>query len=412
MGEDFEMKLDAMAHGGDAIGRHEGRAIFTPYAIPGEVVRVELVEDHKRYGRARVLEVVTPSPARVDPPCPYFGAGKCGGCQWQHIDPQVQARIKGLVVMDQLERIGKFEAPPVYEPIPDETGWEYRNHALFRTDEVGRLGFYSSGSHDVYPVDDCLIIHPMLRQLLSMLDMRYPELELMELRAGARTDDLMIAFQAKEEESPSLHVDYPVSIVQIRHDVAIAPLIGLDYIVECFHGREFRISATSFYQVNTPQAENLIDLVLEALDLQGRERVLDAYSGIGMFAAFLCERAEHVIAVEAYPTAAADAEHNLADADNVDLYEGLVADVLPDIEGPLDAIVIDPPRTGLEREALDAVAEYGAPRIVYVSCDPATFARDARRLVRHGYALEWVQPVDMFPQTYHVETVALFTRQA
>ncbi len=410
MGERFEMKLDAMAHGGDAIGRHEGRAIFVPYAIPGEVVRVELVEDHNHYGRARLLEVIAPSPARVDPPCPYFGAGKCGGCQWQHIDPQVQARIKGLVVMDQLERIGKFDAPPVYEPIPDETGWEYRNHALFRTDEVGRLGFYASSSHDVYPVDDCLILDPLLRQLLSMLDMRYPELELMELRAGVRTDDLMIAFQAKEEESPALHVDYPVSIVQIRHDVAIAPLIGLDYIVERFHDREFRISATSFYQVNTPQAERLIELVLEALELQGHERVLDAYSGIGMFAAFLCEQAEHVIAVEAYPTAAADAEHNLADADNVDIYEGLVADVLPDIEAPLDAIVIDPPRTGLEREVLDAIAAYGVARIVYVSCDPATFARDAQRLVRHGYALAWVQPVDMFPQTYHVETVALLTR--
>jgi 23S rRNA (uracil1939-C5)-methyltransferase len=322
----------------------------------------------------------------------------------------VQARIKGLVVMDQFQRIGKFQEPPILEPIPDETGWEYRNHALFHADAEGRLGFLSARSHDVYPIDDCLILHPLLSNLWQSLDMVYPELEWMELRAGTATGDLMVVLQAKEEESPSLEVDFPLSVVQIRHDDAIAPLIGLDYIMESAGGREFRISATSFYQVNSAQATQLVDLVMEALELRGYQKVLDAYCGVGLFTAFLSEEAGTVTGIEAYPVAVADAMHNLAGADNVTILQGAVEDVLPTIEHKLDAAVVDPPRTGLELDALDALAAQAPKRIVYVSCDPATLARDARRLVKHGYTLQWVQPVDLFPQTYHIENVALLTR--
>ncbi len=405
----IELKLDAMAHGGDAIGRHEGRAIFVPYAIPGERVQVEITEDRGRYARARLLKVLDPSPARVDPPCPYFGPEACGGCQWQYIDYQVQAKIKGLVLLDQMQRIGKFQAPPIYEPIADETGWEYRNHALFRLDAQGCLGFLSARSHDVYPVDDCLILHPLLNELLHSLDMTYPELEWMELRAGISTGDLMVLLQAKQEESPALHVDFPLSVVQIRHDDAIAPLIGLDYITDSVHGRDFRISATSFYQVNSAQAETLVDLVMEALDVRPYETVLDAYCGVGLFTAFLSEEAGTVIGIEAHPTAVDDAMHNVADADNVTFYEGTVEAVLPDLTDKLHAVVVDPPRTGLDLAALDALVAHSPQRIVYVSCDPATLARDLARLVKQGYTLEWLQPVDMFPQTYHIETVALLT---
>ncbi len=404
------LKLDALAHGGEAIGRHEGRAIFVPYAIPGERVRVELVEEHERYARARLLEVLDPSPSRVAPACPYFGPEACGGCQWQHIDYAVQARLKGLVVLDQFRRVGKFDAPPILEPLPDATGWEYRNHALFRTDTDGRLGFLSAHSHTVYPVDDCPILHPLLNDLLHSLDMVYPELEWLELRAGTATGDLMLVLQTREEEPPSLEVDFPLSIVQIRHDDAIAPLIGLDYIVETIHERPFRISATSFYQVNSAQAAQVVEVVMEALEPRGYQKVLDAYCGVGLFTAFLSAEAGYVIGIEAHPAAVADARYNLAEADNTVILEGTVEALLPTVEHKLDAAVVDPPRTGLELAALDALAAHGPARIVYVSCDPATLARDARRLVRHGYTLEWVQPVDMFPQTYHIENVALLTR--
>lgn len=409
MAETIDVRLDAMAHGGEALGRYEGRAIFVPYSIPGELVRVEIVEDRGRYARARLVDVLEPSPVRVTPPCPFFGQDKCGGCQWQHIDTAVQPRVKGLVTLDQLSRVGKFQDPPIYEPIPDPVGWEYRNHALFRVNPEGRLGFLASHSHDVYPITDCLIIHPLLRSLFQSLDMSYPELEWLEVRVGTATDDLMILIQAKEEESPSLEVDFPVSIVQIRHDDAVAPLIGLDYILEQVHERTFRVSATSFFQVNSVQAAQLVTLVMEALELQGTEDVLDAYCGVGLFTAFIAESAGLVTGIEVNAPAVADARHNLADLDNITLLEGPVEDVLTGLDHRFDAVVVDPPRAGLAPEVIDALVAMAPQRLVYVSCDPATLARDARRLVRQGYTLAWVQPVDLFPQTYHIENVALFT---
>lgn len=410
MKDTFDVKLDSMAHGGEAIGRYENRAIFVPYAIPGEVVRVQIEEDKGRYARARLLDVLQPSPARVTPLCPHFGADACGGCQFQHIDYAVQAQLKGLIVVDQFRRVGKFPEPPILEPLPDEVGWEYRNHALFRPNAEGRLGFLSARSHDVYPVDDCLILRPPLRDLYPKLGTVYPGLVWMELRVGTAEDDLMVALQTEDDEPPALEVDFPLSIVQICQDDAIAPLIGLDYITETVYDHPFTISATSFYQVNSTQAMRLAELVMGALDLRGSEKTLDAYCGVGLFTAFMSEEAASVVGIEAHPTAVADARRNLAGRDNVTVLEGLVEDLLPDLDAPLDAAVVDPPRTGLEPEALDALVAHGPRRIAYVSCDPATLARDAQRLVRQGYALEWVQPVDMFPQTFHIECVALFTR--
>jgi len=408
----FELKIETMAHGGDAIGRHEGRAIFVPYAIPGERVRVEIVKDKGRFARARLVDILEPSPARITPQCPHFGAGACGGCQFQHIDYDVQTRLKGLVVVDQFQRVGKFHEPPVLEPLADTAGWEYRNHALFRVDKTGHLGFLAAQSHTVHAIDDCPILHPRLRQLFQSLDMAYPELEWMEIRVGTATGDLIVLLQAKEEEPPALKVDFPLSVVQIRHDDAIAPLIGLDYITETVHEQTFHISATSFYQVNSAQAARLVELVLGALDLRGDEHVLDAYCGVGLFTAFLCTAARTVTGIEGDPTAVSDARLNLAERDNVTLIAGAVETMLPELADKLDAAVVDPPRAGLARAALDALVAHGPRRIAYVSCDPATLARDARRLVTHGYHLEWVQPVDMFPQTFHIENVALLTREA
>ncbi len=407
-----ELRLDALAHGGEALGRYEGRVIFVPYAIPGEVVRVEIVEENRRFARARLVEVVEPSPVRVEPLCPHFGAGKCGGCHLQQIAYPAQARLKGLVVVDQLRRIGKFEEPPVLEPIPDASGWEYRNHARFHVDAEGRPGFVATDGQRILPIEECPILHPNLRELLAALDMRLPYVEWLELRTGTATGDLMLVLQTVGEEPPALQVDAPLSIVQVRHDGALAPLIGLDYIEERFLERTFRISATSFYQVNTPQAERLIELVTEALALEEGEAVLDAYAGVGMFTAFLAESGAYITAIEGSHLAVADARHNLADFERVRVLEGAVESVLPDLEARFDAVLVDPPRAGLAREVLDAIVAAEPSRIAYVSCDPATLARDARRLAAQGYALRWVQPVDLFPQTYHIENVALFTPEA
>jgi len=414
--ETIILELTGMAHGGAALGRQEGRVIFVPYALPGETVRVEITEDKGRYAFARLVDVVEPSPDRVAPPCPYFGPTGCGGCQWQHIEYSAQLQFKTEIVVDQLTRIGSLAAPTVHPTLPNDSGWAYRNHAQFHPAPDGGLGFQgASGGHPqgerpsgVIEIDECLILHPLLSDLYAALDLDLPDLVRCSLRAGIQTEDLMLIFEMADDLPPALEIDLPVSCVLLLSDGIHANLIGNNYITEVVAERTYRISAPSFFQVNTPQATRLVRQVLSYLDLKGGETVLDAYCGVGLFTVPLAERAGLVIGIEVAPTAVDDLLENTADLDNVDVIEGRVEDVLPDLDIPVDAAVIDPPRTGMDRFALDALVARRPTRLVYVSCDPATLARDAKRLSRAGYQLVEVQPLDMFPQTYHIESVALF----
>ena len=410
----FALQLTTIAHGGAALGRHEGRVIFVPYALPGETARVEITEDKGRYAFARLVEVLEPSPDRVAPPCPYFGLTGCGGCQWQHAAYEAQLRFKAKIVADQLTRIGSIADPPVHPTLPDGSGWAYRNHAQFHPAPGGGLGFQgvSMGRpRGVVTVDECPILHPLLSELYAALDFDLPGLLRLSLRAGTETGETMLIFEMEDDLPPSLESDLPVSCVLLLSDGLHANLIGNNHITEIVAGRAYRISAPSFFQVNTPQSAQLVRLVTEYLDLRGDETVLDGYCGVGLFTAHLAERAGLVIGVELAPTAVADLLENTAEFDNVEVIEGPVEAVLPDLDVPLDAAVVDPPRAGMDRFALDALVARQPARVVYVSCDPATLARDAKRLVRAGYRLVEVQPVDMFPQTYHVESVALFVNE-
>jgi len=472
----FELQLTSIAHGGAALGRHEGRVIFVAYALPGETARVEITEDKGRYAFARLVEVLEPSPDRVAPPCPYFGQTGCGGCQWQHVDYPAQLRFKAEIVADQLARIGAIADPRVRPTLPDRSGWAYRNHAQFHPAPGGGLGFQGAvvghprgrglgaksrgrelgaESDDARPeqgrrarpesnlsvdgtpiaegqdrkprpgptlseaegqgrrvvaIDECLILHPLLSDLYATLDLDLdlPGLLRLSLRAGTETGDQMLIFETADDLPPGLDIDLPVSCVLLLSDGIHVNLIGHNHITEIVADRTYRISAPSFFQVNTPQAAQLVRLVTEYLDLRGNETVLDAYCGVGLFTAPLAERAGLVVAVELAPAAVADLLENTAGLDNVEVIEGPVEAVLPDLDTPLDAAVVDPPRAGVDRFALDALVARRPGRLVYVSCDPATLARDAKRLARAGYRLVEVQPVDMFPQTYHIESVALF----
>jgi 23S rRNA (uracil1939-C5)-methyltransferase len=416
----FELELTTITHGGAALGRHEGRAIFVPHALPGETARVEITEDKERYAFARLIEVLEPSPDRVTPPCPYFGLAAsggagCGGCQWQHADYQAQLRFKAEIVADQLARIGKIAEPPVRPTIPDPEGWTYRNHAQFRPASGGGLGFQAASSNRTIAIDACPILHPLLSDLYATLDLELENLLRLSLRAGTATGDRMLIFETNDDLPPALESDLPVSCVLLLSDGQHANLIGSNHITEVVADLAYRISAPSFFQVNTPQTAHLVRLVTEYLDLQGDETVLDAYCGVGLFTTHLAERTGLVVGIESSPAAVDDLLENAAEFDNVDVIEGPVEAVLPDLDLSIDAAVVDPPRAGLDRFALDALIERDvsrrAPtRLVYVSCDPATLARDAKRLVAAGYHLVEVQPVDMFPQTYHVESVALFAR--
>jgi 23S rRNA (uracil1939-C5)-methyltransferase len=399
-----------MAHGGDALGRHEGKVIFVPYAIPGEEVLAEIVEDKGSYARAELVKILSPSPYRVDPPCPHFGPGRCGGCQWQHIAYPAQLEFKAAVVSNQLARLGRLSDVPMKPTIPSASPWHYRNHVQFTVSDDGRLGFVATDGRRAEPIEVCYLLHPLLEELFAALDLELPELVRLSLRAGVNTGDQMMIFETQDDEPPALESDLPVSCVLLLSDGTPVNLIGNNYITEVVAGRRFRISATSFFQVNIAAAEELVRVVSEYLAPAGDETLLDAYCGVGTFALSLADQVGHVIGIEENAGAVADARLNAAGLANAEFIEGSVEAILPRLDRAIDLAVLDPPRQGCKPEALTALIELAPRRIVYVSCDPATLARDASRLADSGYHLVEVQPVDMFPQTYHIESVALWER--
>jgi len=426
------LELAAMAHGGEAFGRQGGKVYFVPGGLPGERVTVQVVDEREKWARARLVAIESPSADRVAVPrCPHFGdpaerfsldeferefnarwgdPGRfCGGCQWQHIAYEAQLHFKTDIVRDQLARIGKFYDPRVHPIRGMSDPWLYRNQAQFHVVIDGVPGFLAPESRNVTPIEQCLILHPLLQASFNALDLHLPELERVTLRAGINTGEQLIILQTRDDEPPELEVDLPISVVFLLSDGTPVTLVGRPYITEVLGGRPFRITADAFFQVNTTQAEVLVDLVRSYLDLRSGETLLDAYCGVGTFGLLLAEQAAEVILVEKHPLAVADAEHNSGDLENVTLIEGPAESVLGQLES-VDAVVVDPPRAGLAPEALDGLTALNPSRIVYVACDPATLARDARRLVEKGYRLVEVQPVDMFPQTYHIECVALIAK--
>ncbi|MBS1253552.1 MAG: 23S rRNA (uracil-C(5))-methyltransferase RlmCD [Anaerolineales bacterium] len=416
------VELTDMAHGGSALGRHEGKVIFVDGGLPGERVRAAIVEDHKSYAQGRVAEVVDTVPDRIaEPRCPHFGdpgrrfsaagpesAGRfCGGCQWQHAGYPAQLRYKRAIVADQLQRIGRIEEPVVRPTLGMGTPWHYRNNAQFRLGPDGEFGFVGIDGQTVVDVDVCHTIHPSLMELFEELELDFPALEQVTLRAGINTGDQMVILQTADNEPPAIDIDISGSCVLNLTDGPAVALAGDTFIEEELLGHQFWISAGSFFQVNTEMAVQLVNVVRDYLDPRGYEVLLDLYCGVGTFGVCLADSVTEVIGVEENPVAVDDAVANAEMLGNVWFYEGPVEETLPGVDESIDLVVLDPPRTGVEREALETLAGMRASRIVYVSCDPATLARDVRRLGEAGYRLVEVQPVDLFPQTYHIESVAL-----
>jgi 23S rRNA (uracil1939-C5)-methyltransferase len=404
----METVIEKIVYGGDGMGRApDGRPVFVPFTVPGETVRVEPGESRKGYLRGGLIEVVSPSADRVVPRCPYYG--RCGGCQLQHMTYAAQVRAKEAILREQLQRLGGIADAPIRPAVPSPQEWNYRNHIQCTPAGGNRLGFLRRASHEALPVEECHLPEPRLLELWKALDWEsFPGLRQIGFRAS--DDDEMIVLEGKAGELPAVSVESDVSAAWLDPQGEAIYLAGGPLRYEIL-GRHFTVSAGSFFQVNTALIPAMVKTVMELAEPARDETALDIYCGTGLFSAFLAERAARVIGIEESPAAVADFEVNLDSFDTVELYAAPAETALGAIRAKADLAVVDPPRGGLTPRAMRALLRTAPPRIVMASCDMSTLARDARILARAGYAPTAFVPIDMFPQTGHLETVSRWIKE-
>lgn len=432
-----KLHIESLAYGGDSIAHlDDGRTAFVSGGCPGDTVEATIISDQGRFVRATTSEVLESSQDRVAPPCPYFGV--CGGCQWQHVAYPLQLSSKRQSVVDALVRIGHVaNADELVGPTiasPEEYG--YRNKVELVIDSSSgrpRLGFHQAGSDRIVAVDSCLLLPKAYVKAPKALSgaLRYVAgeqdlgLSRLGLRVASHTRDVEVALWTAPGAFPRRIAATTLgtavrstSIVRVlvkgttkaRKVAGVEVLSGSGHWKERLLGTTMAISAPSFFQVNTKAAEKLVQTTLDGLAADGSDRVLDLYAGAGTFTLPLAEIAGETVAVESASSAVKDLRRNL---ENVGVWADVIGgDATRELAtiGHIDAVVVDPPRAGLMPEAIDGLVGTGASRIAYVSCDPATLARDTKSLTEKGYRLIAATPVDLFPQTYHVETVAIFNR--
>jgi 23S rRNA (uracil1939-C5)-methyltransferase len=406
--QSLDINLTGLAYGGDAFGRDDdGRMVFVPFALPGERVRVETTETHKRWARGRLVEVLEASPERFTPRCPHFA--ECGGCHYQHMTYPAQLRAKSEILDSQFQRIGGFSQPLVEETVPSPSAWNYRNQVQFSIAPEGQLGFMAAGSERVIPINECHLPLPDVGEIWPRLDIDVASgVQRVTFRVGVEGERMIILHGAGAPEF-EMDTDLSASVIWMVEGGQIV-LAGEGQIIMQVLDRTFRVSARSFFQVNSELIGELVQRVLESLNVQPGETIFDLYAGVGLFSAFLAEAGAHIIAVEESPQACSDFEFNLEEFDGVELYEAPVETALAAISVKPDAVLVDPPRAGLSLEVLEHLLRHQPPRLVYLSCDAATLARDGQRLRKAGYRLERATPIDMFPQTFHIETLTTWRR--
>ena len=398
----------------DEAGMPYTRTLQVPTGLPGERVTIAVEAPSVRPpGRRRrhwkprpprvwITEIHEPSPLRIQAPCPVFGT--CGGCQLQHMRYDAQLAWKREVVRELLQHVGGFDDPALLETVPCNPPWHYRNHMRFSVDRNGLPGLTARGSHRVLPLTACPIAHEHINQALTVFSQHVNARPQVLLRCATQNNQLLV------QPAPTPEV------AQELTSIGLEP--RTETMEEVLAGHTFRIRPSSFFQTNTAQAEQMASMVLAGiLADQPAERiqqltVVDAYSGVGTFASLMAQHVGKVIAIEESASSIKDAQWNLQDFNNVEILKGKVEDVLPTLSSQVDGFVIDPPRAGCQPIVLDALIQHPVARIVYVSCDPATLARDLNILchLHPTYHLHSVQPLDMFPQTAHIECVTVLER--
>ncbi|HEX6468902.1 MAG TPA: class I SAM-dependent RNA methyltransferase [Streptosporangiaceae bacterium] len=437
VGDVLELEIGPVAHGGWCVARHHGRVVFVRHTLPGERVRARVTDETKSFLRADAVEVIEASPDRVHAPCPFAGPGRCGGCDWQHASLPAQRRLKAAVVAEQLSRLAGIERSVVVEeiPVPDDAvrtppGLGWRTRVQFAVGGDGVVGLRRHRSHDIEPIDACLIAHPEVERL-GVERKRWPGASGVEAIASAGTGDRVVVVSERRGRGhrPARvpRLDVPVRVVRGRPE----PGRRLPYVREDVAGRLWQVSGDGFWQVHPGAAALLVDAVLDALRPEPGDIAVDLYCGAGLFAGVLGERVGQdglVVGIESDPQAVRDARFNVRDLPHVSIEHGKAEDVLETIEfgaedgggrrgggrrggrRRADLVVLDPPRTGAGRTVVDRVAELAGRRIAYVSCDPATLARDLAYFADRGWRLDALRAFDAFPMTHHVEVLAVLAR--
>lgn len=447
LNELINISIDDLAMGGEGIGRGSGMAVFVPNSVPGDELKARIVELKKNFAKAAIVDVIKPSEDRVAPKCPL--AGKCGGCQWQHISYPAQLKNKTKIVRDTLERIGHLKGIQVNDIIGMDDPWSFRNKIQYPISRIRNtvvMGYYGQGTHDIVDVDSCPIEHPKLSRVAKIVKDALNKFDhstfdehkgkglfkFLRARIGFGTGEMVLTLVTSEKAIPGSKELVKEIIDKCKRDninvVGICQNLnprvtnvvlgevnrtiwGRDFLYDKIGELKFKVTSNSFYQTNPVQTEILYKKALEYAQLSGDETVIDAYSGIGTVALLFARHSQFVYGIEEVRDAVHDAAENaeLNKITNCRFNIGKVEKLLPELkEG--DMLIIDPPRGGCEEKVLKTIARSKFKKIIYISCNPATLARDLAYLSNNGFKADVVQPVDMFPHSFHIETVTRLVR--
>ncbi|WP_411072548.1 class I SAM-dependent RNA methyltransferase [Streptomyces sp. cmx-4-25] len=425
VGEEYEVEVGPVAHGGHCIARTEaGRVLFVRHALPGEriVARVTEGEETSRFLRADAVEILDPSKDRVEAPCPFAGPGKCGGCDWQHAKPGAQRRLKGEVIAEQLQRLAGLT--------PEEAGWDgtvmpaegdklpagevpqWRTRVQYAIDPEGRAGLRKHRSHDIEVIDHCMIAAEGVSEL-GVEKRTWEGMASVEAIAASGSNDRQVILTPRPgARLPLVELDKPVSVMRVdEKDGGVHRVHGRAFVRERADDRTHRVGSGGFWQIHPKAADTLMKAVMQGLLPRKGDTALDLYCGVGLFAGALADRVGDqgaVLGIESGKRAVEDARHNLAGFPRVRIEQGKVESVLPRTGiTEVDLIVLDPPRAGAGKQTVHHLTTLGARRIAYVACDPAALARDLGYFRERGYRVRTLRAFDLFPMTHHVECVAI-----
>jgi tRNA/tmRNA/rRNA uracil-C5-methylase (TrmA/RlmC/RlmD family) len=432
----LELEVGSVAHGGHCLARApDGRVVFVRHALPGETVRAVVTEQRKGFLRADAVEVLVASPRRAEPPCPWAGPNRCGGCDFQHATPSYQRELKADVVREQLTRLAgltsaevdaldvRVRAVPDVPGQPEGLGW--RTRVQYTVDAEGRAGLLKHRSHEVVAVDRCLIAHPEV-QAAPVLGKSWPNLDHIEVVVSAGGDVTLLGSRdllprpatspdsklPRPATSPDSKLPRPATSPNSKGQPV--PVSGPQRVDERALGRDWSVPADAFWQVHPAAADTLAATVVELLEPRSGERAWDLYGGVGLFAAALAPHLDgtgRLTVIESDPKAAGAAQRCLRDLTTVTV---LRSDVERALANPrwrgVDLVVLDPPRSGAGRAVVEAIIARSPRAVAYVACDPAALARDVRTFREAGWQLSVLRAFDLFPNTHHVECVALLQR--